>query len=54
MLMCDDATKFIPLIPYKPVDEGFAVLLRRVASGELDKDEAWQIWQNQQAAKAGE
>lgn len=34
----------LPAEPYKPVDERFAALLRKVASGELDKDEAWRMW----------
>lgn len=29
---------------YTPVDERFAALLRKVASGELDKEEAWRMW----------
>lgn len=29
---------------YKPVDERFAALLRKVASGEIDKEEAWRMW----------
>lgn len=29
----------------KPVDERFADLLRKVASGEMSKDDAWLIWQ---------
>ena len=34
----------LPAEPYKPVDERFAALLHKVASGELDKEEAWRMW----------
>lgn len=27
-----------------PIDERFAELLRKVASGEMSKDDAWQTW----------
>lgn len=39
-----EVIKAMPPNEYKPVDERFAALLSKVASGELDKEDAWRQW----------
>lgn len=43
--MAWDKATLKPLTPRKQVDSRFAELLSKVASGQMDKEEAWKLWQ---------